>query len=120
MAIETAIQDLTAAIRDLLAQLKTSAAPLVTTQAEAPKAEATKPAPVEPVSAAPKAEAATPAETAPTTEVTYDQVKAAILKVVTTKGNEAAAAVLEQFGVKKGPALKAEQYAAVVAACEAA
>lgn len=63
---------------------------------------------------------ATTTDTKSTTEVSYDQVKAAILKVVTGKGNGAATAVLAQFGVTKGPALKAEQYAAVIAACEAA
>lgn len=126
MGIEASIQELTAAVRELVSHLKSTpavahtapaapAAPVVQAAA-APKAvEEKKPAP-EVKAEPPKS---TDAGSTPPTEVTYDQVKAAILKVVTSKGNEAATKVLAQFGVAKGPALKPEQYVAVVAACEA-
>lgn len=47
-------------------------------------------------------------------EVTYDAVKALILKVSGAKGRDAAAAVLTELGVAKGPDLKPEQYAEAV------
>lgn len=126
MGIEASIQELTAAVRELVSHLKSTpavapaakAAPVVQAAA-APKAVEEK----KPAAAAPEAKTEQPKSTdagsTPPSEVTYDQVKAAILKVVTSKGNEAATQVLKQFGVAKGPALKPEQFGAVIAACEA-
>lgn len=47
-------------------------------------------------------------------EVTYDAVKALILTVSQAKGRAAAAQVLTDLGVEKGPDLKPEQYAEAV------
>ena len=125
MAIENVLQELTAAVKELAVALK--AQPSTTINVEAhrtAKVEAPKPAPTptaQPTTTAnPVVTAkAEPAEASPS-EVSYDQVKAAITKLVSVKGNDAAAAVLASFGVKRGPALAPGQYAAVVAACEAA
>ena len=53
-------------------------------------------------------------------EVTFDNVKDAVLGVSRVYGRDAAVAVLAQFGATKvGPQIKEEDYAAVVAACKA-
>ena len=53
-------------------------------------------------------------------EVTFDNVKDAVLGVSRVHGRDAAVAVLAQFGATKvGPQIKEEDYAAVVAACKA-
>ena len=52
--------------------------------------------------------------------VSYDQVKVAILAMVKAKGSAAATELLKAFGVTKGPELKADQYAAVLASFKAA
>ena len=51
---------------------------------------------------------------------TYDSVVSAINKLAKGKGRDAAVAVLSKFGVTRGPELKPEQYADVIATCEAA
>jgi ABC-type uncharacterized transport system involved in gliding motility auxiliary subunit len=51
---------------------------------------------------------------------TYQDAAAAITKLSRTKGRDAAVAVLQQFGATKLPDVKPEQFAAVVAAAEAA
>jgi hypothetical protein len=50
----------------------------------------------------------------------YPSVVSAINKLAQGKGRDAAVAVLSKFGVTRGPELKPEQYAAVIAACEEA
>lgn len=57
------------------------------------------------------------ASTAATEPIAYDQVRKAILKL-SAKDRDAAVAVLSGFGVTKGPDLKPEQYAAVLARIE--
>lgn len=47
-------------------------------------------------------------------EVTYEQVKKAIIGLATTKGKEIAVAMLQRFGAKSGTDLKAEQWANVL------
>lgn len=47
-------------------------------------------------------------------------VNAAIIGLAKAKGRDAAVAVLKEFGVAKAPELKADQYAAVVAAAKKA
>ncbi len=54
------------------------------------------------------------------TAVTYDDVKALVLRVSKDKGRDAAVAVLSGFGVTKAPELKPEQYADAVAQFKAA
>lgn len=56
----------------------------------------------------------------PAEPIPYETVAAAITNLVKVKGRDAGLAVLKSFGVAKGPELKPEQYAAVIAACEAA
>ena len=50
---------------------------------------------------------------------TYDSVVSAINKLAKGKGRDAAVGVLSKFGVARGPELKPEQFAAVIAECEA-
>jgi len=50
----------------------------------------------------------------------YTTVVSAINKLAQGKGRDAAVAVLSKFGVTRGPELKPEQYAAVIAECETA
>lgn len=50
----------------------------------------------------------------------YPSVVSAINKLAQGKGRDAAVAVLSKFGVTRGPELKPEQYAAVIAECEKA
>lgn len=52
--------------------------------------------------------------------VTYQEAASAITKLAAAKGRPAAAAVLAEFGVAKLPEAKADQYAAIKAAAEAA
>lgn len=52
--------------------------------------------------------------------VTYDQIKPLIIKMGATKGREAAAELLKEFGVERGPDLKPEQYGAVFTKLQAA
>ncbi|WP_323026558.1 hypothetical protein [Castellaniella sp.] len=49
--------------------------------------------------------------------VTYQAAADAVTKLARTKGRDAAIGVLKDFGVEKLPEVKADQYAAVVAAC---
>lgn len=49
--------------------------------------------------------------------VTYQAAADAVTKLARTKGRDAAIGVLKSFGVEKLPEVKADQYAAVVAAC---
>ena len=50
----------------------------------------------------------------------YTSVVSAINKLAQGKGRDAAVAILSKFGVTRGPELKPEQYAAVIAECETA
>lgn len=68
-------------------------------------------------SAAPAPQASTAAD-APV--VTYKEAAEAVTKLSRTKGRDAAIAVLKSFGAEKLPDVKPEQFAAVVAACQAA
>lgn len=55
-----------------------------------------------------------------TEPLSYQDVAALITKVSRTVSREAAVDLLAEFGAKRGPDLKPEQYADVVAACEKA
>ena len=72
----------------------------------------------------PTAESAAPAPQASTAAdapvVTYKEAAEAVTKLSRTKGRDAAIAVLKSFGADKLPDVKPEQFAAVVAACQAA
>lgn len=50
----------------------------------------------------------------------YDEVKAAVLGLVKSKGREAAVGVLKSFGLESAQAAKPEQYAAILAAVKKA
>ena len=81
--------------------------------AKVEKAEAKPEAPIEQPAA--QAESAGDAPT-----IAIADVNAAIIGLAKTKGRDAAVAVLKEFGVAKAPELKADQYAAVVAAAKKA
>jgi len=91
------------------------AAPVVKVEAKAPPAE-------KPAVAANDAKVQDPAPTAPATagEVAYEDVAKAVLNVSRAKGRDAAVAVLKPFGIATLKEAKAEQYASIKAAAEAA
>ena len=135
MSLEATIAENTAAIRELIAAIAngipTTAAQVAAVADQAPKKEkgkATVPAngasstqegtsPAAPAGAAAQDPAAgavsSPAPAA--ASVTYDEVKAAILKLSQAKGREQVVAALTEFGVAKGPELKPEQFAGFIA-----
>lgn len=137
MPAETDIQELTAAVRDLTAVLrKTAARDATTTSPEvvvppanpkhakaASTSIVTEAPPAVPVPAdgvqvksAPVLESAAPV----LASVTYDHVKAAILKLSQIKDRQAAATLLNEFGAARGPDLAPEQYSTFVARAQAA
>jgi hypothetical protein len=131
--LEQAIADNTAAIRELIATIKASApttparaAPVAKTVTNDVKATVTENngasstpgAPFHPAEAAAQEKPAmeeVPPATPVAESVTYEQVKHAILKVASTKSREIAAGILAEFGAAKGPDLKPEQYAGIMA-----
>lgn len=136
MSLEAVIQENTNTMRELIAvwsKLNAQAKAIdksdkidTVTAAGAP-VEA-KPEKVAKVEKAPKAEpkVEAPAEQAaeqPAADVpaiAIADVNAAIIGLAKAKGRDAAVAVLKEFGVAKAPELKADQYAAVVAAAKKA
>ena len=56
----------------------------------------------------------------PADQPDYTAVSKAIQAVATAKGRAAAVTVLGKFSVARGPELKPEQYAGVIAACNEA
>ena len=132
MSIEQALAENTAAIRELIEAIKTGV-PTTAAQVEAVVTEAKVEAPAaeekvkqeehapEPKAEAPAAKEEKPARVElPREEVSYDQVKDAIIGLSKTKGRAAAVAVLDQFGVDVATKLTADQYPAVVQAAKAA
>lgn len=144
MSIEQALAENTSAIRELIAAIRagvpTTAAQVAAVVAEAPEAETAKakiPAKdpavekTEPKKEAARAEVPDAAEhgktaaqavealaghaNKPTPTATYEDAKAAVLKISKEKGRDAAVAVLSVFGVQKLPDLQPENYGALVA-----
>lgn len=144
MSLEATIQENTIAIRELIAAIQagvpTTAAQVAAVVSEAkPKKATTK---KETAKAETKAEPATQAaeqkpedltqmtageaEKAlhghannPADAPTYQATAVAVTKLAHTKGREVAVAVLTKFGAAKLPDVKPEQFAAVIAECEA-
>ncbi|BCB27034.1 hypothetical protein SKTS_19200 [Sulfurimicrobium lacus] len=135
MSLETVIQENTNALRDLIAAIAngipttsaqvaavaTQAAEKVEAKAEKKSAQAEKPASSE-SGATPQ----TATETAaPAVVLDYEAIKKPFLSLVNKKGRDAAAALLNQFGVDAGKGGKlsdipADKYADVLAAIETA
>ena len=137
MSIEQALAENTSAIRELIAAIRagvpTTAAQVAAVVAEAPEAETAKakiPAkdPAKDPAAAEVPDAAEHGKTAaqavealaghankPTPAATYEDAKAAVLKISKEKGRDAAVAVLSTFGAQKLPELQPENYGALVA-----
>lgn len=68
--------------------------------------------------AAPAPVPSKPAKAKAPAEMTYEEnVRPLALKVAGTKGRDALVALFTEFGVKSGPALKPEQFAAFIARC---
>jgi hypothetical protein len=87
-------------------------------KAEAKKPEAAAPTPTAPVTATPslpEVAPPTPALESPSDAIEYSVVKKAVLDIIKVKGNSAVESLLAEFGVKSGPALKPDQYPAVLA-----
>ena len=130
MSIEQALAENTSAIRELIAAIRagvpTTAAQGAAVVAEAPAVEKTEPkkeaARAEVSDAAEHGKTAAQAVEAlaghankPTPTATYEDAKAAVLKISKEKGRDAAVAVLSTFGVQKLPDLQPENYGALVA-----
>ncbi|NYT45121.1 hypothetical protein H0A64_09835 [Alcaligenaceae bacterium] len=137
MSLEIALAENTAAIRELIAKLSTGATIPQDAVADKPAttAKSTKATKTDPKSdAAPASEQTPPASDnsknstsesneasdSATEQPTYQEVAALITKVSRTVSREAAVELLDGFGAKRGPDLKPEQFADVVAACEKA
>lgn len=125
MSLELAIQENTNALRDLLAALK-SGVPTTAAVAHEVK-EAKKSAPAEKTASSESgATQQTATETdAPAAVLDYEAIKKPFLALVNKKGRDAAAALLNQFGVDAGKGGKlsdipADKYADVLAAIEVA
>lgn len=139
MSLEATIQENTNAIRELIAAIKagvpTTAAQVAAVVTEAKPTTAAKETTAKKTTPAEKAE---PAPTQPTAEAVaaaapekkdepseqaaapnYQATADAVTKLARTKGREAAVAVLTKFGASKLPDVKPEQFAAVIAECEA-
>ena len=133
MSLEIAIAENTNAIRELIATIRagvpTTAAQVAAVVAEAPAAETAKAKiPAKDTAAAEVSDAAEHGKTAaqavealaghankPTPTATYEDAKAAVLKISKERGRDAAVAVLSTFGVQKLPDLQPENYGALVA-----
>lgn len=132
MSLEIALQENTAAIRELISViLAGNGAPLApaaeTAPAKKPAAKVAKGQATDGQTNTNSAGSAPAAEEqvakqddAPVEAPTYEQVAEAIKNVAKGKGREVAVAILAQFGVSKGPDLKPEQYADVLAVANAA
>lgn len=106
-------QQQAATVKETVTQNGTSTQPVVSSQLPPAEGAAQEPA----VESSPSIEASTAASDKP---ATYDDVKAAIVKLSGAKGRDAVVACLQQFGAAKGPDLKPDQFAAFIAAVEKA
>lgn len=123
MSLELALQQNTDALHQLIAllsdpsALKAASAPVATTEQKKEKPAAEK---------SEKKQSAGDVQTAETTKAetteaakssddkpqpTYDDVKAAVIKLSQAKGRDTVVDVLSRFGVTKAPDLKPDQYA---------
>lgn len=122
MSLELAIQQNTEAVNRLVAILEKGTLPPAAAAVVAPveeKAEEPKPAKKAKAEKAPEpAKAEEPAADAKV--YSYQEAATAITKLASSKGRDAAVSLLKKFGVAKGPELKPDQYAAVVAEAEKA
>lgn len=132
MSLELAIQENTDTMKQLIAvwnqltaQAQTikpengiTAGGVVLQPAQAEKVEAPKPAPTPAATATVAAAAPEVAAASPSEPLAYATVSKAITDMVKLNRDKAVA-VLAQFGAKKGPDLKAEQYADFMAALAA-
>lgn len=126
MSLEQAITENTVALRELLAAIQAGAA-IQTAAAPTQKAEKAKPeAKAQPEEKKPESQptqadlgktAAQATEALdghankPESAATYDDVKAAVLRLSKEKGRDVAVQVLQRCGVQKAPDLQPEQYA---------
>lgn len=110
MSIEQALAENTSAIRELIAAIRagvpTTAARVAAEVPDAAEHGKT---------AAQAVEALAGHANKPTPTATYEDAKAAVLKISKEKGRDAAVAVLSTFGVQKLPDLQPENYGALVA-----
>lgn len=129
MSLEIALQETTAAIHLLIAALTSS--PTSNTHAQAPVANNSASSTAEDsLGTKPEAAAQETAKGSHKTEssqsateaegVSYDQAAAAIQTLAKSKGRDTAIAILKKFGAAKLPDVEPKDFAAIVAACEAA
>lgn len=107
MTLEAAIQENTAAVRDLIAQLKTACTGAMCASTVA----------LQPVKEEKPRDLAQTAEAKAAKEPSYQDAAKAITDLARAKGRTAAEEVLKRFGAEKLPQVKAEDFAAVIAAC---
>jgi hypothetical protein len=132
MSLELAIQENTAAINSLIAILSSQPSVTDVQQAQAPVAENNSASNTPEGASIPKADvaaeksaksSATVEDEQPATEavgVTYDDTAKVVQALAVRKGREVAVKVLDQFGAKTLKDVKPSDFAAVIAACEAA
>lgn len=119
MSLELAIQENTIALRALIAVMTSAPAAALNEAAPAQAAEpVNQTTNVEPITKnqVKKEAPADQGAEAPTYQATAD----AVTKLARTKGREVTVDVLAQFGASKLPEVQPEQFAALIAACEAA
>lgn len=91
-----------------------------TTQSDTPVDEPTEAAPVEAEDDTVEAEATKTAPVETDKEVSFEDAKTVVIDTVRDKGRDTVAKILGEFGVKNIKELEPEQYAELVAKCEAA
>lgn len=124
MSLEEAIRENTAAINSLARLINLAAATeqLVSAQGEVAPSNtpSNSPAPHVLVSSPPEDDAVPAADTPAADDVIdYSEVRSAVVKAASTKGKDKVVAVLESFGLKSATEAKPQQYADIIAACEA-
>ena len=124
MSIEQALAENTSAIRELIAAIRagvpTTPAQGAAVVAEAPERAAETPAKSDAAEHGKTAAQATDAlqghANAPEQTATFEEAKAAVIRISKEKGRDAAVAVLAKFNVAKLPELKPEHYGALISA----
>ncbi len=109
MSLEQSLNENTAALRELIALWKAGTVPApAATPSDAPVKVVLPPA--QAVATSSPAAAAPAASEPAKVEITYEVIKAKIVRLAAERGRGQSLAVLQRLGVTKGPDIKPEQY----------